>query len=128
MNQIEFPHITIWYEEPVVHFKFKEGAHLDTKEIKEMFSAAEKICDNKPHIIMVDARVYFTATSQARKTGADKNETPLVLAAAVLVNNLASELIANFFASFNKPHFNFRVFHDEKKAMKWLLQHQEVKS
>lgn len=120
MNQIELPNIVIGFDAGVAYFKFMEGLHLGKTEVTDMFAAADKLADNKPYIIMVDARVYFTASSDGRKAGADKNVTPLVKAVAVLTDNLASELIANFFANFNRPHFKFKVFHNEAKALKWL--------
>lgn len=128
MNQTELSNILIKFDAGVAYFEFKEGLHLGKAEVEEMFGAADKLAEYKPYVIMVDARVYFTASSDGRKAGADKKITPLVTAVAVLTNNLAAELTANFFASFNHPHFKFKVFHNQEKALKWLLQFQEVKS
>lgn len=121
MKQFEFSHATVEIRKGVVWLTFKESAELDVKEIRELTKAAETLSENKPYVLMVDARVHLTITSEARKISAEKKESPLLLANAVIVNNLPVRVTANFFSSFNKPHFAFKVFNDEKKALTWLL-------
>ncbi|HWY12454.1 MAG TPA: hypothetical protein VN026_14070 [Bacteroidia bacterium] len=121
MELIEFLHCNVELKKGVVWLNFKENSELDVKEIKQLIRAAEKLADKKPYLLMSDARVHLTITAEGRKVAADKKEAPLLLANAVIVNNLAVRVTANFFSSFNKPHFKFRVFNDEKKALVWLL-------
>ncbi len=122
MEQIDFPHTLVSYKEPVITLTFKEGAHLDIKEIRELIKAAEKLSGNKPYLIFSDTRVFLTITPEARKISAEQKEAPYLIANAVLLNNLPLKLTANFFLKFNHPHFKFKVFNNEKKAMKWLMQ------
>jgi len=121
MEQIVYPHTTVELRDGVVWLNFKEGAELDVKEIRELVKAAETLSENKPYLLMSDARVHLTITSEGRKVAADKKEAPLLIANAAIINNLAVRVTANFFSSFNKPHFKFRIFNDEKKALIWLL-------
>ncbi|MCW3071001.1 MAG: hypothetical protein JWO44_891 [Bacteroidetes bacterium] len=122
MNQIDFPHSTIIYKAPVMYLRFKEGAELDVKEIREMIVAAESLSNKKPYLLFSDVRNHVAISSEGRKIAADKKESPCVIANAVLTNNFALKLTANFFIKVNKPHFPVRVFNDEIKAHLWLMQ------
>lgn len=125
MNEIEFPHSIVIYNPPVMFLNFKEGAELDVKEIKEMINAAETLSGKKPYLLLSDVRNQVEITPEGRKIAADKNESPCVLANAVLTNNLALKLTANFFIKINKPHFPLKVFNDYRKALKWLMEQNE---
>ena len=94
---------------------------INVKEIIELTRAAEKLAGNKEYLLLSDARVNLTLTTEARKVAAAKKKTPLLIANAVLINNLALRIVANFFKKVNKPHFKFRVFTSEEKAHAWLL-------
>ncbi|MGZ3883327.1 MAG: DUF7793 family protein [Bacteroidia bacterium] len=118
----ELSHSIITYRKPVVFVRFKENAELDVAEVRELIKAVEKLTGNHRYLLLSDATGHVNITSEGRKISADKNEAPLMIANAAVVNNLAVKLTANFFASFNKPAFPFEVFNREEKALKWLLQ------
>jgi hypothetical protein len=122
MNHIDFPHSTVTYKAPVMYLKFKEGAELDVKEVREMILAAESLSGKRPYLLFSDVRNHVAITGEARKIAADKRESPCVIANAVLSNNFALKLTANFFIRVNKPHFPVRVFNDEVRAHLWLMQ------
>jgi hypothetical protein len=121
MKQIEFSHTLVQNRDGVIWFRFKEDADLDGREMKELFKAAEKLSEKKPYLLVSDARVHLNISSEGRKVSADKNETSLVIANAVLTTHIAIQLTANFFIKFNKPHFHYKVFSSENEALKWLL-------
>ncbi|MFL5763249.1 MAG: hypothetical protein ACJ77K_04845 [Bacteroidia bacterium] len=121
MSLINFPYCDVTYSQSVVILHFKEDAELEVKEIRQLIKAAEKLADSKPYLLLSDARVNVVITSEARKIAANPKEAPLLVANAVLVNNLGLSLTANFFMKFNKPHFPVKVFYNEAAAMEWLL-------
>ncbi len=122
MEPIELSHTIVSYIEPVVYLKFKEGAELDVKEIRELTAAARSFTNGKPYLLLSDARVNVTISPEARELSARKEESPFLIANAALIDNLPLKLVANFFSKINKPHFHFRTFTDEKKAMEWMMQ------
>ncbi len=122
MEEIELAYCTIRYKAPVIFLTFRENAFIDVAETREMIRESEKLTAKKPYLILSDSRVFLTITPEARKISADKIEAPLLVANAIMVNNLPLALTANFFLKFNKPHFKFKVFNNREKAMKWLLQ------
>ena len=123
MNKIEFSYATIEYKEPIVYFRVTKGIVLDEKKILECIEAGNKLCDYKPHLLLTDARVSADLSPEARKAGAAKKNTVNVIASAIVVKWLAQRLSANVFMQINKPHYPIRVFNDEKKAIKWLMEH-----
>jgi hypothetical protein len=120
MEQISFTHSTIFYNPPFMYLVLKEGAELDVEQMRELIAAAEKLSNKTPYLLISDVRVNVIITSEARKVAADKNEARFLIANAVLTNNIALKLTANFFIQFNKPHFPLKIFSDEKKAHIWL--------
>jgi hypothetical protein len=125
--KIEFPYVTVEDRDGIIWLVFKEGADLDATQVREFVKASEKLSGGEPYLLLSDARVHLTISSEGRKVAADKKEVPNLVANAVLVNNLAVRLTANFFINFNKPHFKYRVFNDEVKALKWLKKHHVQK-
>lgn len=115
-------YVSMYYEEPVVHFTFKEGAELGFPEIRELTACAEKLSGNKPYVVFSDARVNMSVTTEGRRVSADSKEAPLHRGSAVLVNNNMLKLAMNFFGNFKTPSFPFRAFTDKQKAIEWLLQ------
>ncbi|MGZ3900354.1 MAG: DUF7793 family protein [Bacteroidia bacterium] len=120
MQSIELSYCTLRFDGTMVVLSIKDGSVFDVAECREMIKMATRLADNKPYVLLSDARVYFSITPEGRKITADKKEAPLLKANAVIINNLPARLLANFFGNFNKPHFKFKVFTSEKKAVAWL--------
>lgn len=127
MQRIELEYVTVENREGIIWLTFKEGADLDTGEVREFIGACNVLSKGEPYLLISDARVNLTITSDGRKTAADKKEVPNLIANAVLVNNFAVRLTANFFISFNKPHFKYRVFNNEARALNWLKKYHVQK-
>lgn len=120
MKKVELPYATLENRNGIIWLVLKEDAELDVKEIKEFTKICEEFSGHKPYKLVSDARVNLTITSEGRKAAASEKISPLLVANAVLVNNTAVRLVANFFTSINKPHFRYKVFKEEKEALAWL--------
>ena len=123
MKKVELSYATLEIREGIIWLILKEDADLDVKEIKEFTAICEKLSGNKPYFLISDARVNLSITSDARKAAASKELSPLLVANAVLVNNVAVRMVANFFTAVNKPHFKYKVFNEETEALAWLSTH-----
>ncbi len=121
-KEVELPYVTIYYEKPIVHLIFKEGAELGFPEIRELTSYAEKLSGNLPYFVFSDVHANVSVTPEGRRVAADIKEAPLHRGSAVLVNNSMLKLAVNFFSGFKKPLFPYRAFTDKQKAIDWLLQ------
>jgi hypothetical protein len=120
MDKIELSYATLEKRDGIIWIIIKEDAEMDVKEVKEFTVICEKLSGNKPYILISDARVNLSITSDARKAAASKEISPLLVANAVLVNNVAVRMVANFFTTVNKPHFKYKVFNEEQEAINWL--------
>lgn len=122
MEKIKLANAIVENRDGVIWIIIKEDAELTVSDIRDFAAAGEKLSGGKPYLQVTDARVSLDITTEGRKAAADKEVVPLVIAHAVLVNNAAVRLIANFFTSFDKPHFKNKVFNTESDALKWLKQ------
>lgn len=120
MGKVELSYATLEKRDGIIWLILKEDAELDVKEIKEFTSICEKLAGQKPYFLISDARVNLSITLEGRKAAASKEISPLLLANAVLVNNVAVRIVANFFTAVNKPHFKYKVFNEEQQAINWL--------
>ena len=120
-NCTELLWVTVTYHAPVIQLVFKEGANIDVANIRELITECGKLSGHKPFLLLCDVTAFITITPEARKMASDPEESSLVKATAVVINNLALKLVADFFVSFNKPGYKFKVFKDKQKAMDWLL-------
>ncbi len=120
MRSVELSYATIENRKGILWLILKEDAEIDVKEIRELTRICEELSGNKPYSLVSDAKVNLTITSEARKAAASKEESPLLVANAVLVNNIAVRMVANFFTAVNKPHFKYKVFNEEQEALSWL--------
>jgi hypothetical protein len=128
MNEIDLAYATVHYQAPVVFSVFREGIQLDEWHVRELLETASKLSNNKPYLLLSDVPGFLSISSGARAIASSKAESPQIVANAVLINNLAIKLVANFFARYNQPHFAFKVFTDRKKAMDWLMTFDPQKS
>lgn len=120
MDKVDLSYATLESRKGIIWLILKEDAELDVKEIKDFTSVCEKLANHKPYFLISDARVNLSITSEGRKAAASKEISPLLVANAVLVNNVAVRIVANFFTAVNKPHFKYKVFNEERAAINWL--------
>ena len=113
----------IWIdEENILRVKVLEGAELTYEETVICFDAYRELgCNENNKVIqLMDASVNASMTKEARDYVSEQG-SKFFIASAVVTNNLAVRLIANFINKFYKLNFPFRVFDSEEKAMEWLL-------
>lgn len=120
MKKVELPYATLELKDGIIWLILFEDAELDVKEVIDFTAICEKLSHGKPYFLVSDARVNLSITSDARKAAASKEISPLLVANAVLVNNVAVRMVANFFTTVNKPHFKYKVFNEEREALAWL--------
>ena len=100
----------------------KEDAVVDEPEAIENYEAAVKLTKGKRHAVFVDARHYATLTDEAREFSSAPEQHEQVIAQAIVINSLASRLLANFLIQFYKrvKRVEMHLFNDCEEAMTWL--------
>jgi len=69
---------------------------------------------------LFEAGDYVSLTKEARANAIAKEEDFPATASAVLVQNLAYKMIADFYYKINKPKQAFKVFRNIDEALDWL--------
>ena len=106
--------------EGILRQRILEGVDMELADVKESHLAATNLAAGKRMLKLVDARVQFTISKEARVYGAN-NETPENnIARAVITESLANKIVINFFIKFYKPKSPFKMFSTENDALDWL--------
>jgi hypothetical protein len=115
--------ITI-YSNGVGQMHLKDGITLDVPEQMEHMQALNRITNNIPTPFIVTAGKQVTITKEARDNAIIIEKDAALCATAVIVQNLAYRLIADFYLKVQRPINPYRVFTDKQKeeAMKWCEQ------
>ncbi|MFL5763000.1 MAG: hypothetical protein ACJ77K_03600 [Bacteroidia bacterium] len=104
----------------IVHVKYLEGQTIDVKEKIEEKNALKEITGGAKHPVLISFENYVTITKEAKEYSVLIEMEQPFLAVAILVENLAYQLMADFYFKFYKPKVAYRVFKSEEKAIAWL--------
>ncbi len=113
----------IWLDEKgILNVKIIEGADFTYDEVEICFDAYKQLgCgENNKVLQLMHAKVNAAMSKEARELVAKKGKD-FFIASAVVTDNLAVRLIANFISKFYKLDFPFKIFDSEEKALEWLL-------
>lgn len=100
----------------------KESEEVDLEAAIENYEISVKLTKGKRYITLVDARNHVTITDEAKKYAAQPFLYTHVIAQAIVINSLATRLLANFLIKFARRNANvdMRLFNDYNKALDWL--------
>ena len=95
------------------------GVDIGAEEMKEQLEMAKEMVGSEPYVALIDSRNPHFSDKAAREYLA-KNLLPNCHAMAIVANNLAVNLLANFFIKFNQPKVPTKLFKKISVAEKWL--------
>lgn len=121
IRQVEIPEAFIHVRsDGIIYVRFKENVTLD-------IALQERLVDVYRQLLGVDKANFifqsdegFFLTKEARENSIKLEEHTPVAASAIIVTNLASRIIANFFIKVNKPKIKYKLFGTVEEAAKWL--------
>ena len=111
-------------DDGILVVRIKEGVEVDIEGVKENFKATFEMMEGRRCLAIIDARVIFNSTQEARDYAA-LNAPHFRIAEAALINSLAIRIITNFYINFNKPSVPTRMFTSMDEAIKWLKELRE---
>ena len=119
--ELEKAHLYL-IEEGYILLRFKDKVEFKLEDAKEVIDLIFDFVEGKPFVILSDARdIRSNMTNEARKHFADdKKIVAIRKAQAIVVNNLHTKIIANFYMKFDKPANDIEIFKDYIKAEKWI--------
>ncbi len=96
-----------------------ENAVIEIDQVNELYNCLNDFMQLKPYLMLVIPGNGTTYSMEAQKYAA-RLEDKDVLAQAIVVDNLAQRLLANFYIKVNRPGRNVKVFSSLVVGMAWL--------
>lgn len=122
-SHIQLKHAEIsHYQDNIYILTFEDDYEVELEDAVEIDKAFIKITQNTKFSVIVDARDKFSSiTNDARNFFANDPEIlPIREKLAIVVNNMPTKILANFFMRFNRPQTPTKVFNDLNLALEWL--------
>jgi hypothetical protein len=104
----------------IIQVIFKEGIELDVDLQDRMLFVYLQLFGNTKRPFLFNAFNDVVITKEARDHSAELEKTYPGIASAVIADNLAYKIIANFYLKVNKPKTPYKVFNDVASAEIWL--------
>ena len=98
----------------------KDFMELQKEDIINMQSWVKVTTDEKKLMNLVRFGNGSTVTREAREYASSPEGNVLTIGSAILVKNLAQQLIIDYYIKFNKPVYPTRVFYKKDKAVRWI--------
>jgi len=124
LKQIVLPEGTVTLKtNGIIYVNYKKDTTVDIDVQTRMLNAFNEITEKKLTPFFIEAEDGVTVTKEARDNAIVIEESTPCKVTAVLVQNIAYAMIANFYVKFNKPKRPFKVFNKRDEAIEWLKSH-----
>ncbi len=123
VTYIKLKHAEISYLHKNIYLLvFEDDYEIEIQDAVEIDKAFIELLKGKEFSVLVDTQQRFSSISnEARNFFANDPEIlPFRKKIAIVVDNMPTKLLANFFIRFNKPQTPTRLFTNYDKAMGWL--------
>lgn len=107
----------------IVYVVFKDNTTLDIDLQIEMLNVYNEITRGTLTPFLFEAKDGVEITKEARHNAIVMEDKTPCKVTAVIVQNIAYAMIANFYMKFNKPKRPFKVFNKREEAIEWLKSH-----
>jgi hypothetical protein len=107
-------------QDGIVQVLYHDHTILDIPLQLKMAEAFNNIADGKKSLFIFEAGEGVIVTKDARNNALKLEDSTPILASAVVANNLAYRIIANFFIKVQKPKGKYKVVASKEEAIKWL--------
>ncbi|HLP13831.1 MAG TPA: hypothetical protein VK177_18000 [Flavobacteriales bacterium] len=97
-----------------------EGAVIDRQDYCEQFDSSLKLTNGNKVAVLIKTAPFLTITKEAKEESLSPAKLQYMICQAILANNMAANLVANFYIKYFKPGIPTRLFSNEQKARKWL--------
>jgi hypothetical protein len=104
----------------IVHITFKEGTEIDVALQDKMIKVYLEICGGIKRPFLYSGIGDVSITKEGREYSKQLEDVFPAIATAIIADNIAYKLIANFYLNVNKPRTPYKVFNDIATAEAWL--------
>jgi hypothetical protein len=102
--------------------------HFDLSMAETCVRERLRICGTTSFPMLSDCRNVKRFDKDARMFLAEPQNTGMISAGALLINNQLQKVIGNFFILIDKPDVPAKLFTDEAMALNWLQQFKNIRS
>ena len=106
-------------EDNLIFINIFENATIEIPEVDEMYKSFTALANNEACFLIVTPGHGNTSSEEARKYAA-KLKGKNVIAEALIINNLAIRLLANFYIKVNRPKQKIKIFSTTASALVWI--------
>lgn len=103
-----------------------ETSGLSLKDAKEVAKLIDELANGNKFAILRTTSNNFFSTDRVRSLVASKQFAKYRYAMAFVVHSSANKISAEFYIQFHKPVSLTKIFNDEKKALEWLKEQEEI--
>jgi hypothetical protein len=121
IKHIDDPDFTVTLRsDGIVYVFFKDGMEITVPVQGRLLVAYHEVTGGILHPFIFETGVDTSINKEARDNAVLMEDRSPVGRSAVVANNTAHLLIANFYLKFNKPKNPYKVFKSRDEAIKWL--------
>lgn len=102
----------------IIHVHYKKNVTIDIETREMMREIYRELAPGKKLNYIFSADNGVTFTKEARENSNEANSP--IASYAIIANNLAYRLVANFYLKVTKPAVPYRIFSSVKEAVAWL--------
>lgn len=108
-----------------MHVHYFDGTIIDLGLQLKMRAAYKEVTDIKRPFIFTGGE-FVSVTKEARENAvAMENQIP-ISATAIVIQNLAQKIIADYYYKINKPKKPLKIFKNIDKGIEWLKDFQQI--
>jgi hypothetical protein len=121
IDTLEIPEVLVrMRRDGIVHVTFRKDIVLDIAVQMNLLELNNRITNGRKSYFIFDAEENVTITKEARDNATKIEDRSPTVGSAVVANNLAYRMIANFYVKFNRPKHPFKVVATPEDAVTWL--------
>lgn len=121
LKQIVLPELTVTLKnDGIVYVVYNKDVTLDLELQAKSLEAFNSVTEKKLTPFLFEADEGVSITKEARDNAITMEDQTPCKVTAVVVQNVAYALIANFYMKFNKPKRPYKVFNKKEEAIAWL--------
>jgi hypothetical protein len=109
----------------IIRVNYFSGAIVDVPQKKELFKAYNEITKEQKSLFIFRAQSHVNFTKEAKEYSIRIEPLQPFMAIAVVADNLAYQLLADFYFKFYKPKVAYKVVKSEDRAVEWLLEYRK---
>jgi len=106
----------------IIRITYLAGSIIDVQDKMQEKDVVWKLTGGVKHPVIYTSESMVTVTKEAKEYSIEVELEQPFLAIAMLVDNFAYQLLADFYYKFYKPKTTYKVFNEEARAVEWLLE------